>query len=212
MQLNCAWCANPFEKPVGEVNRQIKKGRQWFFCSLSCGAKHNNDQRGDKNRPIEKQCPECHKHFVSHTGAKAATFCSRSCASAGSVTDKRSEQAKIFGRQNLPSTIEHLSKMMRQREAWRYVKVNTYLNHMKIPHEFEFVVGNFLFDLALPEHGVLIEFDEAYHNGLVQSTKDLEKDRYAEDNKWIVIRVPAQQATVIEPESIYAIIEQFVLS
>lgn len=210
--ITCAWCGEESEKPTGEINRQLKKGRTYFFCNNSCGAQYRNEHGGKKNRSLEKKCPECGELFMSHTGAKAATFCSRSCASAGSVTEYRSAKAREVMEKLPKADIYHTSKMMRQREAWRYVKVNTYLNHINVPHEFEYIVGNYLFDLALTEHGVLIEFDEQYHTGAVQLTKDNEKDRYAESQKWIVVRVPARASTVIDPESIYHIIESFVLS
>lgn len=38
IQLTCGWCAQTFSKPLKEVTRQRKKGREIFFCNLSCSA------------------------------------------------------------------------------------------------------------------------------------------------------------------------------
>ena len=89
--LECGYCASAFKKDLAEVRRHWKKGRETFYCSISCGAKAGNAHK--KNRCIEKTCPVCKVSFAATTGAKEATFCSRSCASKGSVTKYRREKA-----------------------------------------------------------------------------------------------------------------------
>jgi very-short-patch-repair endonuclease len=147
------------------------------------------------NRPFEKQCPECGNIFIGHLGDSSSDYCSTICS----------------GYDYINARVEALSKALRRREAWRYVDVNSYLNQLKIPHEFEYVLGNFVFDLALIDDGILIEFDESYHQGTVQQTKDLAKDALAEDNKWVVFRVSAVSNAVIPVSSIDWIIEMFAL-
>jgi len=59
VSLECEWCGDDFEKKKKEYNRQLRKGRDYFFCSLSCGAKHRNrSQTQDKeenarNNPLK---------------------------------------------------------------------------------------------------------------------------------------------------------------
>lgn len=51
--LVCSSCGDPFEKKQNEYDRQVRKGRTEFFCSLSChGRKHNevHPQKGDLAR------------------------------------------------------------------------------------------------------------------------------------------------------------------
>ena len=39
LSIECSYCGNIVEKPKKEVDRQRKKGRTKFFCSLSCSGK-----------------------------------------------------------------------------------------------------------------------------------------------------------------------------
>jgi YHS domain-containing protein len=51
VSLECEWCGVDFEKKKKEYNRQLRQGRDYFFCGLSCGAKHRNrSQTEDKER------------------------------------------------------------------------------------------------------------------------------------------------------------------
>jgi len=44
--LTCDVCEAKFERKTSEVNRHIKQGRKWFFCSLSCcGRSRSNLER-----------------------------------------------------------------------------------------------------------------------------------------------------------------------
>lgn len=45
----CSECTIDFEISVKEYNRQTKKGRTQFFCSLSCSAKFSNKGRSNTN-------------------------------------------------------------------------------------------------------------------------------------------------------------------
>jgi hypothetical protein len=99
--LECSHCRKNFSRLTKEVFRQLKRGREEFFCSSTCAAIHNNLSRDSAHHPLKKICPTCKKEFQSHTGAKAATFCSRGCASRGSVTDHRREKAKEMGLKNI---------------------------------------------------------------------------------------------------------------
>lgn len=195
VKLVCGWCSKAFEKAVGEVNRQRRTGRERFFCSLSCSAQHHNERR--KNKPITKTCPHCGKDFESDTGAKAATYCSRSCASAGSMTPER-RAAMRRGGQQTGGTIEKMAAAMREREAWRYVHVKDALDALGVRYQFEYPIEDVgIFDLALPGLMVLVEFDGPDHDSEYQRERDEEKDRAAKQLGWRVERVPCEPGEVI---------------
>ena len=89
----CSYCHEPTEKPTREINRQLRAGRTDFFCSLSCAAKAGNASK--RCVEFEIPCGHCGKMFMTSNHNKAAKeFCSRECASAGSVTDYRRQRAR----------------------------------------------------------------------------------------------------------------------
>ena len=186
-EINCAWCGDVFAIRDAEWRRQRKKGREHFFCGRSCAAKSGNERK--RNKPLVKTCPHCNRTFESDTGAKAATFCSRSCASAGSVTEARREAGRRI-RALQKTDIHRLAAMMRRREAWRYEQVEILLRGMGHDYVFEHPIeGVGIFDLALFALGTLVEFDGPYHNLSQQRSIDEEKDRLATKAGWTVKRV-----------------------
>jgi very-short-patch-repair endonuclease len=139
---------------------------------------------------FESLCAQCGSSFMVTIGDDFNQYCSDICSGKGS-NDNRLQQ---------------LSRVLRAREAWRYVQLNTYLNEHNIPHQFEFPLGNYVFDLALTDEQLLIEFDEPYHEGLTQASKDLQKDSYAEQHKFSIVRIPVGVNTIISAELIEPII------
>ncbi len=202
--LKCSWCNNDFHIREAEYNRQIRNGRLYFFCNRSCAAKKNNASRPNRRIEIEKVCPHCKKKFITQTGCKSATFCSRSCASAGSMSEKRREAQHKGGKDKIKNLIPP-EETLRLRKMWKYTKLKSFLKFCDEPFEFEFRLGNFIFDLALPNRCIFVEFDGLYHNGK-QSKIDFEKDQYAKQNDWKVIRKKVQNNTVINPDIIYPIL------
>lgn len=81
IQLKCKYCELDFTKIEGEYNRQIKQGRINFFCSLSCGTKHQ--RKIEYNRAVEKynlapnKCIECY-NSLSYDQKNNIT-CSHEC-------------------------------------------------------------------------------------------------------------------------------------
>ncbi len=186
--INCAWCGAPKDIQRGEHRRQQRKGRVDFFCSLSCSAKRGNVTR--QNCEVTKTCPHCGDEFKSTSSVKAATFCSRSCASAGSVTEKRRSRAQEVGPENLRPGIETNAKVLRAREGWKYVKVAACLLKEGVTHQFEYPIeGVGIFDLALLDLKTLVEFDGPHHQEKAHAAADKEKDRKAEHKGWTVARV-----------------------
>lgn len=195
MDLVCAWCGTEFTKQTAEVRRQTKKGRKWFFCSLSCAATFGNVRR--KNKPITKTCPHCGDDFETHTGTRGATFCSRSCASAGSVTPARRRAGRRIA-EDFPPTLEVTAAGLRAREAWRYEEVATFLGSTDESHQFEYPMGGVgIFDLALLDRKVLVEFDGPEHAKNPTAAQDEERDHAASIRGWKVLRMAVEPGQVI---------------
>jgi len=192
--IECASCGQSVEKPLGEVTRSKKLGRP-MFCGLSCSATHRNATR--KAREFEMTC-ECGEVFTTTTRNKAKRHCSRSCASRFSMTRRRRSAQRAAGKkhkQNLDT-----AKAMRSREAWKYSLLREELGDR--PHEFEFELGGRIFDLALLDTKMLVEFDGPSHREGRQRMEDGAKDKLAAKLGWRVVRREVKRATVIHPSTI----------
>jgi very-short-patch-repair endonuclease len=197
IELRCANCGVLFKKPLKEFTRQTKRGRSKFFCSLSCAANKLNEKR--KASLIIKICPVCNSKFDTLRNRKESTFCSRSCASKGSVTELRREVARRNGLttnnlKNLISTEEAL----KIREDWKYVDLKEFLDKSNRYYSFEHKVGNYIYDLALFDSRLLVEFDSPYHNGDKQKAIDKLKDLNAISSGWAIKRIPVRSNSKIK--------------
>ncbi len=94
-------------------------------------------------------------------------------------------------------SIKSIAKGLRKREGWKYVKLATYLVSLGIRHQFEFVIDNYSFDLALLDNKLLIEFDGSYHRGSKQLTLDNEKTATAVRAGYKVERIVVYNNVVI---------------
>ncbi len=198
----CAWCGEMTEKPVKEVNRARRLGRR-SFCSLSCSVRAGNEAR--KPKEVVKKCPHCGKRFKSSTSKKAATFCSRSCASAGSMSESRREaqrqaglKAVVAGRSNLIS----IPDTLKLREAWKYAALKEVLDGEGRSYEFEYPIGRWIFDLALLDEKALVEFDGPHHRTERQTSLDNQKDEAGQAAGFVVIRRRVEPASIIHPNTI----------
>jgi len=140
------------------------------------------------------------------TGAKSTTFCSRSCASKGSMSEERREAQRRGGLEQVGNLIS-ASETLRRREAWKYERLGKFLVLMGEDHVFEHPVGNYVFDLALPDRRTLVEFDGSYHWGPGQQGLDGTKDAVAKEAGWVVVRVETTTNQVIEPDVLYFLFE-----
>ena len=200
----CAQCGRTHRIAKGEMKRQIARGRTRFFCGASCAARYGNEVMGHKAVEVTKECPTCHREFQSSTRRRAATFCSRGCASRGSVTDYRREKAKQVGRKNAHAmnTPESRAVALRAREFWKYAALHDYLEREGIPHIFEFPLGNAVFDMALPSLRLLVEFDGKYHQDPGQRERDAAKSRIVEVVGWRLVRAQVETNAVIPPSAL----------
>ena len=207
VDIVCAWCKQTAQKPKREIDRQRRNGKHEFFCSISCAAHAYNSKR--KSVYIEKTCPVCQHKFTTKKNCKEATFCSRQCASKGSMTDYRRIKARVTFKRNIekiasssqPSQISAAS--LKSRESWKYVKLHRYLNVQKLRHEFEFNIENtsYVYDLALLDFKLAIEFDGREHNSTGVKQKDHQKDKAAEQAGWRVIRIKNVKRNSVIPIS-----------
>lgn len=198
LQMTCDYCSNSFERKAAEVKRQMKKGRKYFFCSLSCAAKSVNEKREDLRHLVKKICPECKKEFETLTGCKSSIFCSKSCASKGSMNEFRREAQRLGGiskKDNLITVVETL----KIRESWKYSKIKEYLDSIKEVYEFEYSIDGYVFDLILKSRKMLIEFDGIYHSGLDQKKVDTIKNSLALSRGYKIERIKVTNNSIIDP-------------
>ena len=193
VRLVCATCGKAFDKPAKEYRRRTREGHTKFFCSRSCSVISSNRER--RSKTIEKVCPVCGKTFTTVSNKSERTFCSRSCASKGSMTPKRI-QAWALARKIHTENLLSVSDTLKRREGWKYVEIDRALSLR--PHEFEYPLeGKYVFDLALFDANVLVEFDEPYHHRQPQENIDKEKDAFAESHGFKVIHRDVAPASVI---------------
>lgn len=168
VKLTCSNCGERFRKAKKEVTRQRKRGRINFFCTLTCGAHHNN--------------------ALPHVRA--------ACIESGRRLAKRMYTPMCLHR----ATLGH--------EGWKYEKLKRFLDKRDIVHLFEYPLvtkqGKIrLYDLAIRDVRVLIEFDGDYHyrNGKAYDRRDEQKNRLAKARGWKLLRIPVTANTVI-PSSV----------
>lgn len=191
--VTCAGCGTTVSKPRGEIVRSRKLGRR-LFCSRTCSAKTSNAPR--KRKQIVLVCPNCDKEFETTTHNKAARHCSRSCASEISYVSspRRIEAARQSGLDHADNLWRPVA-ILKLREAWKYVELEPYLDGR--PHEFEFELGEFVFDLALFDVGLLVEFDGPEHSEPYQLAIDRRKDESAGLLGWKTVRKKVRRAEVV---------------
>jgi very-short-patch-repair endonuclease len=206
IDLVCDYCGNPFKKRKAEVNRQLKKGRKYFFCNLSCGASWNNLHREGARVEVEKICPVCEAPFKTLTGAKSPTFCSSSCASKGSMSESR-RAAQRKGGLDKAGNLIHVSQTLKIREDWKYKKIKSLLSFLKEDFEFEYSIDPYVFDLCLKGRKILIEFDGKYHAG-TQLDIDRIKQEHAEKIGWKVVHIEVPDKAIIDPDLLYSILNK----
>lgn len=194
-EISCFVCGKIVKRSLGEIKRSQKLGRQ-SFCSISCAAKANNAPR--RSKEFVTGCPYCGVEFVTSTHNKAKRFCSRSCASKGSMSEERREAQRQSGKIHCNNF--STAKGLRSREAWKYVALQKYLG--KRHYQFEFEINGCIFDLALLDKNILVEFDGPYHAREPQLSRDADKDHVANKAGFKVVRRNVESMTVISPSTI----------
>jgi very-short-patch-repair endonuclease len=193
-QVTCFHCGARFLKDNREINRALHLGRNHLCSSRCSGAKNAEFARA---KEIVLLCP-CGKRFTTTTKTKAAKHCSRGCASKFSMSEERREAQKAAGR----ASENHISpaETLKKREAWKYAVLREALGDRS--HEFEFELEGYVFDLALFDENVLVEFDGPYHRGKSQRVQDRRKEAAAARNGFVLVRRRVLPTVVIDVATI----------
>lgn len=69
---------------------------------------------------------------------------------------------------------------------------------MNVAYEFEYLVDKYIFDLALFDYKIFIEFDSDYHNSTDQQIIDMDKEQTAQRIGWKVIHISTDSNKVID--------------
>jgi len=54
INLTCAQCGVEFQKARSEYNRQVKRGRDYFFCKQTCATVHGNNKHEEECKLLGK--------------------------------------------------------------------------------------------------------------------------------------------------------------
>ena len=199
IELKCCHCGNSFNKSLGEYNRQIRdtKGLAKFFCDSSCSAK----SRGKIKQQIQKTC-KCGNTFTTSTESK---HCSVRCASFYSMSPSRKQamlKAAINSRFTKHETLEVVANALRAREWHKYTEIDSILTLMERDYQFEYNLPGtrFIYDLAIFDSRLLIEFDEKYHLSIKK--QDAVKDLAAIENGWELIRIDVRELQAPYPQGL----------
>lgn len=194
----CSNCGDEFDRYVKEVNRCTRLGRN-MYCSQSCQSKAHTVVKFR-----DEKCIRCDTEFTSNNyKGKWSIYCSRSCASLSSVTEYRREQARQTGLKNKANLLT-VSETMKLREAWKYSEIASELSDQ--PHEFEYPLDNYIFDLVLFSPRLMVEFDAPNHSlDINQIAIDRDKDLVARCNGFEILRIPVEAAKVIPKSVIFNI-------
>lgn len=91
-------------------------------------------------------------------------------------------------------------EVLRRREGWKYLALQEYLASR--PHQFEYELESYIFDLALLDVNTLVEFDGPYHSRSEQCRVDQEKEAVAQRHGFVVVRRRVNPASLIDPSTI----------
>lgn len=210
--LNCCSCGAKFEKAAKEHARQVKKhgGSANFYCSRACTGKATSERQTKPVVVEVRNCLFCGDAFETTTGA---SYCSASCASRGSVTELRRSKAKrmLVDRMADGGQIYATAASLRSREASKYSLIKSALEKSGELFLFECPLASCgrIFDLALAERGVFIEFDEDYHLNDRQAEDDRLKDLQANALGWEVVRISIPRGAIpIDPSLVMELLYQ----
>jgi very-short-patch-repair endonuclease len=90
--------------------------------------------------------------------------------------------------------------VLKKREDWKYALLRASLGAR--PHEFEYELGGYVFDLVLLDTRVLVEFDGPYHRYEPQLAIDARKSEIAAMNGFTLERRTVAAAVVLSPVTI----------
>lgn len=188
IEVVCTYCGKKFDKARAEIARN-PRGKH--FCSRSHSARYNAEEM--KARRIERCCP-CGTTFFVPDKKKSPRYCSRSCASHYSMNESRREAQRRAGLSHTSNLIP-IEDALRKREDWKYAQLKELLhNHT---HQFEYRVGEVIFDLYLPDKNLLVEFDGPHHKTPSQQNLDRQKEATARSAGYNLLRESTGASVVL---------------
>lgn len=194
IRVTCPRCQCAVDRDAREVRRSAKLGRP-LFCGRRCSALAANASK--RACPVERTCP-CGTTFVSTTKARAPEHCSRGCASRYSMNDARREAQRLGGLATCSANLPFPSETLKKREAWKYDEVAVAVGSR--PHEFEYPLGGYVFDLALLDVRTLVEFDGPSHRS--EQARDAVKDAVAREHGFTLVRRHVRPSAVVEASAV----------
>lgn len=78
IELKCKYCGKSFTRAKKEYDRQTRKGRGNFYCSISCSTKDNLPT--PKSKVVVRECLWCKTEFESSTKKRHRKCCSFICS------------------------------------------------------------------------------------------------------------------------------------
>lgn len=178
--------------------------------SMYSNSEYRHHQAESHTLPIvflDRVCEGCNQHFLikakQHRDGTIVPinpdkrFCSRSCASLNSITPKRLEGNRKGGI-NVVHGANDAARLLRKREDWKYAPIIDLLKNIKFI--FEYVIEDFVFDLALLDSKTLIEFDGPEHRQSDGSLilHDQLKNKIALAHGFSIIRMPVSPSSAID--------------
>lgn len=133
-----------------------------------------------------RRCPTCHTTFQPKSGNHK--YCRPQC------------NPRI-------SKIEKYRKKLIDREGPRYVALGKLLSDSGIQHTFEYVLGDFIYDLCLPKQKILVEFQGTGHLQPNLQIRDYKKAWEPQIKGWSVLWIPVNRGGEIPTEWLRKLIQ-----
>lgn len=119
------------------------------------------------------------------------------------MNEGRREAQRRAGLATCAKNLITATDTLRRREAWKYEEVKAFLLSQKREFEFAYTVSGGIFDLALTDKKVLVEFDGPYHRDRTQAAKDEIKTAAAQQEGFTVVRRTVPASSVIPASLIH---------
>jgi very-short-patch-repair endonuclease len=117
------------------------------------------------------------------------------------MSDARREAQSAGGKKS-SCNLWPTARTLHYREAWKYALLSDKLLNDSRKFEFEFPIDSSVFDLALHDKRMLVEFDGSYHRNSTQIKIDVKKDDLAKKYGYTLVRIKVANNTVINPSVI----------
>ena len=123
------------------------------------------------------------------------------------MSDSRRKAQRVSGLSHT-SNLLSIEETLRKREGWKYRDVKELLDFEGVWYQFECRLEAYVFDLALLDSRIFVEFDGVEHyTDANQKRTDHLKDELAKNNNWSVVRIPVEKRTIIKASLLYPVLK-----